>query len=104
MDHIESICPSDKLVSLSKPRILPNLDKTLIVEVDVVLTTLVFRRKDDAIEYHGAYRDTCHDGRVRRTPYAHELPESMLSLARDRALDACADHDREPPTERRGAS
>ena len=50
MDHIESICPSDKLVSLSKPRILPNLDKTLIVEVDVVLTTLVFQRKDDAID------------------------------------------------------
>jgi hypothetical protein len=41
---------------------------------------------------------------VRRMPYAHELPESVLSIAKDRAMDACAEHDREPPTERRGAS
>ena len=103
MPALDPPCLDGKTVFLSKPRILVNLDESLIVEVDVVITTLVFRRKDDALDYRGAFRDTTHDGRVHRARYVHELPGDVLSLARDRALDACAEHDGEPPTQRRGA-
>jgi hypothetical protein len=107
MDPVESICPSDKLVSLSKPRSRTNPDGALVVEVDAYLdntVTLVFTRKDAPIAFCGAFRDVLRDDRVHRVPYVHELPEGVLSLARDRAIDACAEHDREPPTERRGKS
>lgn len=103
MSALEPPCLDGKGVFLSKPRVLVNLDESLIVEVDVVLTTLVFRRKQGAIDYRGAFRDTKHGDRVHRAQYVHELPDKLVSLAKDRAIDACAEHDREPPTERRGA-
>ena len=103
MDPVDLTCLDGKHVFLSKPRTLVNLDESLIVEIDVVVTTLVFRRKD-AIEYRGAYRDTYHGDRVHRARYEHDVPADVLSVATQRALDACALHDVEPPTERRGAS
>jgi len=102
MPGLDPPCLDGKEVFLSKPKILVNLDESLIVEVDVVITTLVFRRKQGAIDYRGAFRDSMHGDRVHRVRYAHELPESVLSLARDRVIDACAEHEGEPQTERRG--
>lgn len=107
MSALDPPCPRGKEVFLSKPRVLVNLDESLIVDVDVMVEdgaiTLVFRRKQDtAIEYCGAFRGTSHDDRVHRVRYVHELPVDLLTLARDRALDACAEHDAEPLTERRG--
>ena len=102
MDPVDLTCLHGKSVFLSKPRILRDLDESLIVEVDVVQTTIVFRRKD-AIAFVGAYRDVTHDDRVHRARYEHDVPAEVLTLARDRALDACAAYDGEPPTERKGA-
>lgn len=102
MSALDPTCQDGKFVFLSKPRILRDLDESLIVEVDVVQTTIVFRRKD-AIEFCGSYRDVTHDDRVHRVRYEHDVPAEVLTLARDRALDACAAYDVEPPTERRGA-
>jgi hypothetical protein len=80
----------------------------LIVEIDLdlddVRVTLTFARKDAPIEYRGAYRDTERNGRTHRVRYEHELPESVLSLAKDRAIEACAAYDDEPTTERKVTS
>ena len=107
MDPVDLPCLDGKDVFLSKPRILVNLDESLIVEIDAdldVKVTLVFRRRtNEPIKFVGPYRDTKHGDRVRRARYPHEVPTELVQQAQDRALDACAAHDVEPPTERKGA-
>lgn len=92
-----------KYVFLSKPRTLVNPDGSVTAEVDVVLTTLVFRRNTNApIAFCGAFVDVWHDDRVTRVPYVHEVHGALVSQAQDRAFVACAEYDGEPPTQRRG--
>ena len=102
MIPVDPPCLDGKYVFLSKPRTLQTLDGSVTVEVDVVLTTLVFRRKDDPIAFCGAFVDVWHDDRVTRVPYVHVVDGALVSQAQARALDACAEHDVEPPTERKG--
>ncbi len=102
MSGLDLTCLDGKYVFLAKPRTLVHPDGSVTCEVDVVLTTLVFRRNLDApIAYCGAFVDVWHDERVHRVPYVHEVDGALVSRAQDRALDACALHDREPVTERR---
>jgi hypothetical protein len=79
-----------------------NPDGVLIVEIDVELdmrVTFVFTRKDGPIVFCGAFCDyMLPDERVMRVRYAGLVPDVVLSLAKERALDACANHDAEPPT------
>ncbi len=102
MSALEPPCHDGKYVFLSKPRTLVNLDGSVTAEVDVVLTTLVFRRNpDEPIVFVGPYRDTMRGDRVHRAPYPHDVAAELVQQAQDRALDACSAHDAEPPTERR---
>lgn len=101
MIPLDPPCLDGKYVFLSKPRTQQNLDESVTCEVDVVLTTLVFRRQKDApIAYSGAFVDVWIDDRVTRVPYVHEVHGTLVSQAQDRALDACAAYDVEPQTER----
>ena len=108
MNPVDLPCPRGKVVSLSKPRTLPNPDGSLTVEVDLdldVQVTLVFRRPPNgAIEFVGPFRDTSRHDRVHRAPYPHDVDAELVQQGQDRALDACAMHDREPQTERKGAT
>ena len=64
----------------------------------------VLSRNGGPLEYLGVFRDIpIRDGRIRcRIPYSLDiLPEGALSIAFGLALDACAEMDNEPPTERR---
>lgn len=104
MDPVDLPCHHGKFVFLSKPRTLVTPDASAIIEVDVVLTTLVFRRqKNEPIVFCGAFVDVLADDRIHRVPYLHAVDGALVAAAQDRALDACAEHDVEPPTERRGA-
>lgn len=107
MHGLDLPCLDGKEVFLSKPRILVNLDESLTVEIDLdldVKVTLVFRRRtNEPIEYSGPFRDTSRHDRVHRARYPHDVAAELVRQAQDRALDACAEHDREPQTERRGA-
>lgn len=108
MSALDPPCLDGKEVFLSKPRILHNLDESLIVEIDAdldVKVTLVFRRRtNEPIEFVGPYRDTKHGDRVHRARYPHDVAAELVQQARDRAIDACAEHDGEPLTQRRGTS
>jgi hypothetical protein len=81
-----------------------NPDGTLIIEVDVELdirVTIVFTRKNGPIEYYNVFCDyVMPDGRVFRVKYAGFVPEIVVSIAKDQALDACAAFDAEPDTQR----
>lgn len=81
-----------------------NDDSALVIEVDVdldVLVTLVFVRANGPLSYRGALCEhRLRDGRVARVMYAGDVPAKTLRLAKDRAIDACAEHDRAPTTER----
>ena len=101
MSALDPPCHDGKFVFLSKPRILRDLDESLIVEVDIVQTTIVFRRRDNAIAYQGAFVDVTHDDRVHRVKYVHDVDAELVTQAQDRALDACAAYDGEPQTERK---
>lgn len=104
MDPVDLPCPRGKVVFLSKPRTQQNLDGSVTAEVDVVLMTLVFRRNpDEPIAFCGAFVDVWTDDRVTRVTYVHEVDGALVSRAQDRALDACAEFDVEPQTERKGA-
>lgn len=100
MIPVDPPCLDGKFVFLSKSRVQVNLDQSMTIEVDVVLATLVFRRKDDLTAFCGAFVDVWHDDRVTRVPYVHDVDGALVSQAQDRALDACAEHDVEPQTER----
>jgi hypothetical protein len=82
-----------------------NPDGTLVIEVDIELdvkVTFVFERKDGPIVFSRALCDyTLPDGRVFPVWYGGIVPDVVLSLATERALDACAEHDAEPVTERK---
>lgn len=105
MSGLDLPCLDGKYVFLSKPRTLVTPDASVIAEVDVVVTTLVFRRQKDApIAYCGAFVDVWHDERVTRVPYVHEVHGALVAAAQDRAFVACVEHDAEPVTERRGAT
>lgn len=108
MHALDLPCLDGKVVSLSKPRTLPNPDGSLTVEIDLhldVQVTLVFRRPPNgAIEFIGPFRDTSRHDRVHRAPYPHDVDAELVQQAQDTALDACALHDREPQTERKGAT
>jgi hypothetical protein len=98
MSALDPPCIDGKEVSLSKPRVRQNHDGTLDVEIDLdTNVTLLFSRNAGPLVFCGAFH------REHREPYAHEVPADVLSVARDRAIDACAQHDVEPPTERKGA-
>lgn len=82
-----------------------NLDGVFVVEVDIVLdvpVTFVFTRENGPLVY-----DRCtaavviSTGQTIRALYAGNVPDIVLSLAREMALDACAEHDAEPVTERK---
>lgn len=104
MHALDLPCLDGKVVSLSKPRTLPNPDGSVTCEVDVVLATLVFRRQKDApIIFCGAFCDVWHDERVTRVPYVHAVDGALVSQAQDRAFVACVEDDGEPVTERKGA-
>lgn len=79
-----------------------NQDGTLIIEVDVELdirVTIVFTRKDAPIEYYNVFCDyVMQDNRVMRVKYAGFVPDIVLSMAKDQAIDACAAFDDEPDT------
>jgi len=101
MPAVDPSHDSGKYLYLSKPRTLVNPDQSVTTEVDVVLTTLVFRRQKDApIAYSGAFVDVWIDDRVTRVPYLYEVHGALVAQAQDRALDACAAYDVEPQTER----
>jgi len=76
----------------------------LVVEVDIeldVLVTFIFVRHDGPLVYRGTSCDyALSGGKVVRVMYAGEIPAVVLSLAKDRALDACAEHDKAPDTVR----
>lgn len=81
-----------------------NPDGALVVEIDVELdvkVTLVFERKDGPIVYRGALCEYPLSDRVVRVVYGGDVPAIVLSLAKDRALEACAEHDAEPETQRK---
>ena len=104
MIPLDPPCQDGKYVFLSKPRVQVYLDESMTTEVDVVVATLVFRRRtNEPIAYSGAFVDVWIDDRVTRVPYVHEVHGALVAQAQDRAIDACAEHDREPQTERRGA-
>ena len=100
MPAVDPSHDSGKYLYLSKPRIIVDLDESLIVEVDVVQTTIVFRHRDNAIAYQGAFVDVTHDDRVHRVQYVHDVAAELGQQAHDRALDACAAYDG-PQTERK---
>ena len=81
-----------------------NPDGTLIIEVDVELdmrVTIVFTRKNGPVEYYNVFCDyVLPDNRVVRLKYAGFVPDIVLSMAKDQAIDACAAFDDEPDTQR----
>ena len=81
-----------------------NLDGVFVVEVDIMLDTLVtfvFTRTNGPLVY-----DRCtaavviSTGQTIRAMYAGNVPDVVLSLAREMALDACAEYDNAPDTDR----
>lgn len=81
-----------------------NPDGVFVVEVDIMLdvpVTFVFTRKNGPLVY-----DRCtaaiviSTGQTIRAMYAGNVPDVVLSLAREMALDACAEHDNAPDTDR----
>jgi hypothetical protein len=80
-----------------------NPDGTLVIEVDVdldVKVTLVFERKDGPLVYRGALREYPLTDRVVRVVYAGNVPAIVISIAKDQAIDACAEFDKTPDTDR----
>jgi hypothetical protein len=81
-----------------------NDEGALVVEVDIELevpVTFIFVRQDGPLLFRGTSCDyALSDGKVVRVMYAGEIPAVVLSLAKDRALDACAEHDKAPDTDR----
>lgn len=104
MSALEPPCVRRKDVCHSKPRCRKNPDETLVVEIDLALeivVTFTFTRKDGPLVFCGAFCDyTLPDERVFRVRYAGFVPDVVLSVATDQALDACAAFDGEPDTER----
>ena len=81
-----------------------NSDGVFVVEVDImldVLVTFVFTRKNGPLVY-----DRCtaavviSTGQTIRAMYAGNVPDVVLSLAREMALDACAQYDKIPDMQR----
>ena len=81
-----------------------NMDSVFVVEVDIVLdvpVTFVFTRKNGPLVY-----DRCtaavviSTGQTIRAMYAGNVPDVVLSLAREMALDACAQYDKIPDMQR----
>jgi hypothetical protein len=89
---------------MSPARTRSNDEGALVVEVDIeleVLVTFIFVRQDGPLVFRGTSCDyALSGGNVVRVMYAGEIPAVVLSLAKDRALDACAEFDREPDTQR----
>jgi hypothetical protein len=80
-----------------------NPDGSLVVEIDIeldVLVTFVFERKNGPLVYRGALCGYHLKDRVVRVLYAREIPAIVLSLAKERAIDACSEHDKAPDTDR----
>lgn len=78
-------------------------DGTLVVEVDVdldVKVTLVFERKDGPLVYRGALTEYPLGDHVARVMYAGDVPAVVIAMAKERALDACAEFDKAPNTDR----
>lgn len=78
-------------------------DGTLVVEVDVdldVKVTLVFERQNGPLTYRGALCEYALADRVVRVMYGGDVPAIVISSAKDRALEACAEFDNAPDTER----
>lgn len=84
-------------------RAYPKDDGALVVEIDVeldVIVTLVFERKGGPLEYKRAICECSVGGKTSRLSYGRAIPPVALSVARERALDACSEYDRAPDTDR----
>jgi len=81
-----------------------NDDGALVVEVDIELDvsgTLIFVGKAGPLVYRGTSCDyRLSDGKVVRVSYGGDVPPVVLSLAKDSALDVCAEYDKSPDTDR----
>jgi len=109
MSALDPPCLRGKDVCHSKPRCRKNPDGTLVVEIDLaldVIVTFTFSRKDGPLVFGGAFCDyPLREGRVCRVRYGGEVHDVLVTVATNLALDACAEFDGEPATERepRGA-
>ena len=81
-----------------------NLNGVFVVEVDIMLDTLVtfvFTRENGPLVYrHCLATVVISTGQTIRAEYAGNVPDVVLSLAREMALDACAEYDKAPDTDR----
>jgi hypothetical protein len=105
MSALDPPCLHGKDVFHSKPRCRKNPDGTLVVEIDLaldVIVTFTFSRQDSPLVFCGVFCDypLGEKGRVCRVRYGGEVHDVLVTVATNLAHDACAEFDREPPTER----